>query len=562
MRRQLCPNQGSSYKYFVIRKHGWGLSGLRRVSSVVGSTQIDEYFLKEHTTRDANVQARPFKVAHLQKWELSDVINKSFGKPIGQVTTEVDPTTDDNVQKAVQFIRDLVTQKKYPELLQALLDIGDKMDVLKPGISVVEMSRILDNLCQYQYRLLLKFESLPQGYNHQMSSIRKKTLTEKKIILEKIETITDMLLSSRLLNEVGAYSALRLIVANHEYKQAYDMLEKIESEISKGFLVWTVDLLNTKLALFTDALPYRWSFGQESNRHLLRDKCLVSFISRSPKKLDSIENITSLLQENDITPTLETHNILLRSIAAMRNPEMLQTYIRSIWGISLNEEHKPVDIRSHFYPDLHTLKAIVESSTLNGEFMMSLDYVNHFLTSYPDMSIGRNMSFWTSLFKCAEIHSQESLVTLADGKIQVNRLFDDLWDLMNSFSRPNFSLYLQRINFLHKQGRINNLKQLLVELHAKAISTKFGFNSEAHRRSIILLTTALNKLSRKMISMGFYEQVLDLVKSFSISTAMEKESLEYVENLQEKYVVSMLRKRKAEVETMKNYNSDDDDGMW
>ncbi|CAY67401.1 Hypothetical protein PAS_chr1-1_0043 [Komagataella phaffii GS115] len=518
MRRQLCPNQGSSYKYFVIRKHGWGLSGLRRVSSVVGSTQIDEYFLKEHTTRDANVQARPFKVAHLQKWELSDVINKSFGKPIGQVTTEVDPTTDDNVQKAVQFIRDLVTQKKYPELLQALLDIGDKMDVLKPGISVVEMSRILDNLY--------------------------------------------MLLSSRLLNEVGAYSALRLIVANHEYKQAYDMLEKIESEISKGFLVWTVDLLNTKLALFTDALPYRWSFGQESNRHLLRDKCLVSFISRSPKKLDSIENITSLLQENDITPTLETHNILLRSIAAMRNPEMLQTYIRSIWGISLNEEHKPVDIRSHFYPDLHTLKAIVESSTLNGEFMMSLDYVNHFLTSYPDMSIGRNMSFWTSLFKCAEIHSQESLVTLADGKIQVNRLFDDLWDLMNSFSRPNFSLYLQRINFLHKQGRINNLKQLLVELHAKAISTKFGFNSEAHRRSIILLTTALNKLSRKMISMGFYEQVLDLVKSFSISTAMEKESLEYVENLQEKYVVSMLRKRKAEVETMKNYNSDDDDGMW
>lgn len=58
-----------------------------------------------------------------------------------------------------------------------------------------------------------------------------------------------MLLSSQLLNEFGAYSALRLLVANHEYRQAYNMLEKIEFEISKGFLVWTVDLLNTKLAL-------------------------------------------------------------------------------------------------------------------------------------------------------------------------------------------------------------------------------------------------------------------------------------------------------------------------
>lgn len=185
MRRQLCPNQGSSYTHFVIRKPGWGLSGFRRVSSVVGSAQIDDYFLKEHTTRNASVQVRPFKVAQLQKWELSNVINKSLGKPIDQVTTDIDPTTDDKVEKAAQFIRDLATRRKYPELLQALLATGEKLDLLRPGISVVEMSRILDHLCHYQYKLLLKFESLPQGYNHQMSSVRKKALRDKKAALEK-----------------------------------------------------------------------------------------------------------------------------------------------------------------------------------------------------------------------------------------------------------------------------------------------------------------------------------------------------------------------------------------
>ncbi|GME72623.1 unnamed protein product [Ambrosiozyma monospora] len=574
------------------------------------------------------------------------VLNKSVGSGSRLKSTEESKSNDykdiDSLVHEGNFSSDL---KEFVTLVQLCLKTSDsgssllklltKASQYTPSLvlqlSSLEISLLIQKLVKHHANLMNGFMDELQFASRIVKdtkfSIKRREIRDAyeniNKIFSKIETS-----SEANLNIIDYEWILEMHMKQLHHKKAMELIERVEKlalERGDDSLRLTNKMWFHKLAIWTNSSELSFTVGKYNWKvHNIKDWYRFSSNKKETSPQESNEDTGTAefgIEDADFgfKPTLDTLTVLksygesgysvpvegqialLRAIAKENDITMLDTFIRTAWGIEPNSGNTIEGFtfeksNSNFtYPNHLVLSAIVLSYAHHQQLAKALVVCNSIIVNYG-LPIHRTKYYWSALLKASalslstvesDIHSLLFAASKASAgygpkltgrqveKQQRQLLYRDplhdfsdfdplqmKYDVIDSLWSAATENVVPSKGMLKSLIRYSSLETLLKYLpvwHVRVLNARYNRTVREAAFNENLFLYYLSVCQKKLQSIGEFYKAQVLVEQFSISSEMRRIQLNTLVNFQEKYM-RQIEKRRLE-EKQQALFDDDDEGF-